>query len=87
MKGRAASSTPVLRSDLYSSHMYYPSQVNRADGPTRHSAPPDVALPEWWGDLLAGSYDAFDAWAQESEESVAGSPFDCSSSVRRARRS
>lgn len=73
-KGRAAS--PVLNAllrrslsimfgaDLYSGYLFFPSKLNRADGPTRDSAPspPDLAPPDWWMSLENGDCEQFDAW-------------------------
>ena len=74
VKGRSSSPSlnRLLRSNLcyplgsaiFNYHMYYPSEYNRADGPTRHSAPaaPDVEAPEWMEDLSKGSTERFDEW-------------------------
>ena len=89
VKGRATSralnrelikSLPyVIGSDIVGSYMYFPSKVNRADGPTRNSTPPppDVPLPEWWSSAAAGDYEALDAWILEHESSVDEKPYDC----------
>ena len=73
-KGRAASRALnaemrksvawALGSDLYGEYMYFPSAMNRADGPTRHStpSPPDLELPGWWDALQRGSFSDFDNW-------------------------
>lgn len=74
VKGRASSkalnaelakSIPVvIGSDLYPGYGYWPSKLNRADGPTRHADPdePDQALPWWWPMVIKGDVGAFDAW-------------------------
>ena len=74
VKGRAASKAlndEMKRSmcypigaDLYGLYMYYASASNRADGPTRESPPepPDLDLPDWWEQLAAGDFRAFDEW-------------------------
>ncbi|CAL1126880.1 unnamed protein product [Cladocopium goreaui] len=87
-KGRAGSITlnremrrnvpHILGSDLYSLFMYFPSAVNRADDPTRHSIPrgPDVDLPFWWSGALHGDFSGHDAWIKGVEEDVFKAPFD-----------
>ena len=77
VKGRAASkalnyelrkSIPwAIGSDLYSLPMYYPSEFNRADGPTRNSspAPPDMEIPRWWPSAAAGDLFEFDNWCRD----------------------
>ena len=79
VKGRASSralnaelmkSIPaVIGSDLYAACGYWPSKLNRADGPTRDSVPdpPDQDLPWWWQDVVEGRTDAFDAWISTLE--------------------
>ena len=74
VKGRAASHalTRMMRasipfcigSDVYPMYMYYPSQFNRADGPTRDRLPdpPDLPMPLWWDQLSSGVVDGFEAW-------------------------
>ena len=44
--------------------MYYLSEENRADGPTRKRPPdpPDVELPTWFQQLLEGDHHGFDQW-------------------------
>lgn len=75
-KGRAASSSlnAVLQQsmcyaiggDVYTLPMYFNTASNRADGPTRGSAPkgPDLPLPEWFGELAQGDADGFDRWLE-----------------------
>ena len=74
VKGRASSAAlnSMLRqsmpysigADLYMHYMYYPSEFNRSDGPTRNRAPdpPSVPLPAWAHDLTEGDFKSFDAW-------------------------
>ena len=74
VKGRASSSSinNLLRqcmsyplgADLYESYMYYPSQHNRADGPTRNASPkaPDMEVPSWFDDLDRDDTGSFDRW-------------------------
>jgi hypothetical protein len=82
VKGRASSkainaelikSIPnVLGSDLYGAYGYWPSKLNRADGPTRHAAPaaPDEPLPWWWCEVCEGNYERFDRWLAEVQAQV-----------------
>ena len=77
VKGRAASSSinnllrrslpVVLGSDMYGGYGYFPSAINRADGPTRGVAPPapDMDEPSWWHFSQDVDYLAFDRWMQE----------------------
>ena len=77
VKGRAASkalnyemrkSIPwAIGSDLYGLFMYFPSEHNRADGPTRHSSPPapDMDLPSWWESAAMGDFFNFDNWCRD----------------------
>ena len=83
VKGRAASLalTRMMRcsipycigSDVYPMYMYYPSDFNRSDGPTRNSEPkpPDLPFPTWWNQLAAGCTDGFDAWLRSNAGSRA----------------
>ena len=99
VKGRASSkslnnelskSIPiVLGSDLYSSLGYWPSKLNRADGPTRDSVPdpPDSSLPWWWSELCRGETEAFDGWLAGLEHDLkrtSEDPRDCGPPVRLA---
>ena len=74
VKGRA-SSKPLndlmrqsmafpLGADIYESFMYYPSEFNRADGPTRDRLPdpPDMERPPWMAEVACGKFQLFDAW-------------------------
>ncbi len=74
VKGRASSSAinSILRqsmayslgADVYMHFMYFPSALNRADGPTRDREPdpPSMELPMWVDDINQGSYESFDCW-------------------------
>ena len=96
VKGRAASKAlnrelikalpHVVSSDLYSSYMYYPSKVNRADGPTRDALPadPDVPLPDWWNEAASGNFAGFDAWLRSVEGDVDKPDYDCRDLFRTA---
>ena len=58
LNGELVKSIPlVIGSDLYCAYGYWPSKLNRADGPTRDDdpAPPDQPLPWWWDDLCPKS--------------------------------
>ena len=86
VKGRASSkalnfelakSIPyVLGSDLYAGYGYWPSKLNRADGPTRDASPdaPDAPLPWWWSEVCSGRFEKFDEWLGSLEEQVAAGP-------------
>ena len=83
VKGRASSkalnsellrSVPtILGSDLYGGYGFWPSKLNRADGPTRDAEPdaPDAEVPWWWDDVCNGRFDRFDSWLKEVESMVA----------------
>ena len=53
-----------IGNDLYNFFMFYPSWMNRADGPSRRSDPadPDLELPPWWPEALAGDFRRMDLW-------------------------
>ena len=88
VKGRSASkalnaelmkSIPmVATSDLYGGYGYVPSKLNRADAPTRDAEVPgpDRALPSWWMSVAAGSFDSFDAWLSQVDETLKASGHD-----------
>lgn len=94
VKGRAASrclnrelmkSLPhIIGSDLYGSYMYFPSKLNRADGPTRNDVPAeaDVSLPDWWVTAAGGDFSGLDAWIEAAERDVDYKEFDCSALLR-----
>ena len=56
--------------DLYYFYMFFPSAMNRADGPSRDEAPkaPDVKLQTWWSDALAGEFHEMDKWLLDASE-------------------
>ena len=58
----------AIGGDVYSLPMYYNTASNRADGPTRESAPaePDLPLPPWYDDVCNGHYESFDRWLVEN---------------------
>ena len=57
----------ALGGDIYGNYMFYPSEFNRADGPTRNRAPdpPDRPLPEWWDDAVNGNFEQMDRWLEK----------------------
>jgi hypothetical protein len=85
VKGRASSkalnsellrSVPtMLGSDLYGGYGFWPSKLNRADGPTRDAEPdaPDAEVPWWWNDVCNSRFDRFDCWLKNLEGMVAPS--------------
>ena len=89
VKGRAASRSLnyclrsslcyPLGSGLYHYLMYFPSSLNRSDGPTRSSipAPPSVPVPTWFEESSRGDFDEFDEWLKQSAKGVVIPPFDC----------
>ena len=78
VKGRASSKGlnhelrrslgPMIASDLYAAFGYWPSKMNRADGPTRDDQVPgpDLTKPEWLLHLESGRLDEFDSWLRTS---------------------
>ena len=86
VKGRASSkplnyelmkSIPlVLGSDLYAAYGYWPSKLNRADGPTRSAEPdpPDEDFPWWWHLVCEGDTAEFDAWLRSLESELRSNP-------------
>ena len=64
----------ALGGDIYGGYMYFPSEYNRADGPTRSRPPdpPDIPLPVWWKSASEGCYKEMDKWLEKigAEESV-----------------
>ena len=90
VKGRASSSSlsSLLRSSLCypigsgltGYFMYYASETNRADGPTRNSvpSPPSVSRPSWMNKIEEeDDYSVFDQWLADAERGVVEAPFDC----------
>jgi len=83
VKGRASSkalnsellrSVPtMLGSDLYGGYGFWPSELNRADGPTRDAKPdaPDSGLPWWWDGVCNNRFDRLDLWLKDLEVMVA----------------
>ena len=54
----------AIGGDVYTLPMYFNTASNRADGPTRGTAPkgPDLALLDWFGELAQGDTESFDRW-------------------------
>ena len=71
----------LLGSGLSNYFMYYLSEENRADGPSRKRSPepPDVAQPLWIDALELGDYGPFDAWISSLSSDFQLQPFDYSS--------
>jgi len=88
VKGRSSSPgiNRALRSSLayplgasfHNYFMYYLSEENRADGPTRRRRPddPDLEQPLWMKDLASGDHQAFDAWISSLGAEFSLAPFD-----------
>ena len=74
VKGRSASGSlnslleaslgPYLGCGVYPHFLYFLSEFNPSDGPTRGRAPPTAngSLPGWWRDLCSGNTGPFDDW-------------------------
>ena len=64
----------ILGSDLYGFYMFFPSKLNRADGPTRGIAPPtaDAVLPSWWTEVANGDFENFDRWMEAASANLLG---------------
>ena len=89
VKGRASSASlnRCLKSSLcypigsgvYQYVMYFPSEVNRADGPTRHSQPaaPSEPIPGRFDTFLGGDPEPFDSWRTQVEKGVVEPAFVC----------
>ena len=69
-----------LGSGIFNYFMYFLSEENRADGPTRDSAPskPDLSRPRWLAELQVGSVDAFDDFISRLPADQQLNPFDFS---------
>lgn len=67
-----------LGSGFYNYFMYYLSEENRADGPTRQRPPdpPDAELPGWFHDLCQGDLGGFDEWIAGLGPDFSLNPFD-----------
>lgn len=69
-----------LGSGIFNYYMYFLSEDNRADGPTRDSLPkpPDADPPQWLTDLHLGDFEAFDSFLESLPEDQQLNPFDFS---------
>ena len=88
VKGRSASGAlndlieaslgPHLGCGIYPHYLYFLSEWNPSDGPTRGRAPPDPLgpLPHWWHSLAAGDPTEFDAWLAKIGGTRAGLTFE-----------
>ena len=63
---------------MYPHFLYFLSELNPSDGPTRGRDPPKASgpLPDWWCSLLAGNYDEFDSWMMKVGATRAGFSFE-----------
>lgn len=59
-----------IGSDMYPCYGFWPSKLNRADGPTRHAEvpPPDMEKPPWLLALEQQDFAAFDEWVKSVEK-------------------
>ncbi|CAE7490951.1 unnamed protein product [Symbiodinium necroappetens] len=73
-----ASLGPYLGCGLYPHFMYYLSELNPSDGPTRGRDPPLPLgpLPDWWSQLADGLTEPFDAWMLKVGAARPGFSFD-----------
>ena len=88
VKGRSASGSlnellegslgAYLGCGMYPHFLYFLSELNPSDGPTRGRDPPKASgpLPDWWCSLLAGNYDEFDSWMMKVGATRAGFSFE-----------
>ena len=66
-----------LGAGFYNYFMYFLSEENRADGPSRHRPPdaPDLELPNWFEEVSAGKFGSFEAWVRSLGPDYSLSPF------------
>ncbi|CAE7810168.1 unnamed protein product, partial [Symbiodinium sp. KB8] len=88
VKGRSASGAlnvllesslgPYLGCGMYPHFLYYLSEFNPSDGPTRGRDPPAPSgpMPQWWQSLAAGEFAEFDAWMAKVGALRSGLSFD-----------
>ena len=69
-----------LGASFHNYFMYFLSEENRADGPSRHKKPdpPDVSVPSWFDEVQRGDFDSFDAWLGSLGPDYSLAPFDFS---------
>ena len=74
---RAALAYP-LGSSFHNCFMYFLSEENRADGPSRNRPPddPDMSLPSWFQQVANGDMVAFDSWLSSLGPEFSLAPFD-----------
>jgi len=67
-----------LGASFHNYYMYFLSEENRADGPTRRRLPdpPDVQLPGWFDELCRDNTAGFDDWIASLGSEFSLSPFD-----------
>ncbi len=67
-----------LGASFHNYFMYFLSEENRADGPSRHRLPdpPDLELPDWFQEVSAGEVGSFDSWIRSLGPDFSLSPFD-----------
>lgn len=77
VKGRAASRALnaelqrglayPMGADVYGNYMFFETQFNRADAPSRGTEvePPDIELPVWFLQMAEGDLTLFDVWMQQ----------------------
>ena len=67
-----------LGSSFHNYFMYFLSEENRADGPSRQRPPaePDMRLPSWFSEVSLGDCQAFDSWLAGLGPEFSLSPFD-----------
>ena len=66
-----------LGSGIFHSYMYFLSEENRADGPTRHRPPadPNLEFPQWLVELENGSQCGFDSFLEKLSTDFQLQPF------------
>ena len=67
-----------LGASFHNYFMYFLSEENRADGPTRHRRPdpPDLEVPTWFDEVASGSTEHFDDWINSLGADFSLAPFD-----------
>ena len=88
VKGRSASGAlnslleaslgPYLGCGVYPHFLYFLSEFNPSDGPTRGRPPPAASgpLPSWWAELALGNTASFDEWMRLVGAERGGFDFD-----------
>ena len=67
-----------LGSSFHNYYMYFLSEENRADGPSRRRAPdpPDYPAPCWIDEVASGDFGQFDEWIRSLGPEYSLAPFD-----------